>query len=99
MRNLKAGIQTLRENGSRQTVICAVGKIANLINSLELGDADNWTKDFFLHNLHVFLYIGKNGRFDEVALVAPSVSSKIQSGAFFLSRLDIAHDTLILDFG
>lgn len=69
----------------------------HIVDVLELGDSNNRTKDFFLHNLHAFLDISENGRLNEVALVTKTFAAHVASGTFLLAGFDVSHDTVKLD--
>jgi len=64
---------------------------------LKLDDHTNRTKDFLLHDLHVRLDVREDGWVDEVTFRAEAIATSVDSGAFLSTRIDITHDTVVLD--
>src|SRR5579864_6510919 len=62
-------------NACSQTVHRIIGKWENLIEFLERQGNHDWTKDLFLDNLHVLLYMSQDRRLEKVALLAAPVPS------------------------
>lgn len=57
---------------------------------LEFRNRTHGAEDFFLHDLHVFLHVGEDGRLDEVALFAVALSADFNLGAFLFAGSDIS---------
>jgi hypothetical protein len=57
------------------------------------------TENLLTDDLHVRLDICEDGGFDEVTLLSVSVSTKVNSRAFLFARVDVSHDSLVLNVG
>ncbi len=52
-----------------------------------------------MHDLHIWLDIGEDGRLDEVSLLSVSRATNFDLGTGLLALLNITHDTVILKLG
>src|SRR6266436_7551082 len=78
-------------NACSQPVHRIIGKGENLVEFLERQGDHDWSKDLFLDNLHVLLYISQDRRLEKVALLAvPATSTECRSPAgeasFYIPR-------------
>src|SRR5262249_27444724 len=76
-----------------------VGPADDFVDVLERQHAHDRAKDLILGDGHVILDVVKNGRLDEVALVADAITADDQLAALVLSDFHIAKDLIELFLG
>ena len=93
----EGGVQVRCVHCGGETIDGLVAGLDNLLLGLEFADGADGAEDLFLHDLHVLADIGEDGRLDEVALVAVTVSAGLDLGASLFAGLDIVHDPVKLE--
>lgn len=51
-----------------------------------------WSKNFFLHDLHVFGYIAEDGRFNKIAFFAYTLAPGLNLRAFLFAMFNVARN-------
>jgi hypothetical protein len=97
--NFNGGVQILGMNTGGKTVESLMGLLQDILNIRKLGDSDNRSKNFFLHDLHLFVDIREDGGLDEVAFLAVTFAAEFDCGTLVLASLDVIHDPGELEFG
>ena len=88
--DLERGVEVGGVDGGGEAVGGVVADLDDFVLGLELGDGAHGAEDFFLHDLHVFGYVGEDGGLDEEALVADAVAARFDGRAGLLAVFDVA---------
>ena len=99
IRDLNCRIQVLSMNTCGKTVKRLMRLFQNILNILKLGDRDNRSKDFFLHNFHFLVDVGENGGLNEITFLAVTFTAECDFGTLLLAGFDVVHDPGKLEFG
>lgn len=97
--NPNSGVKVAGVDSGSKTVSRVVASLNSVLNSIELGDGANWTKDLLLHDLHIWSDVGENGWLDEVSLITETLTTDLNLSALSLAVLNVLHDSVELDLG
>ena len=84
------GVEVFGVYGRREAVGRHVAEANRVGFVFEFGDGAHRAEDFFLHDFHVFAYVGEDCRLDEVAFFAVAFAPDFDLGAFFFACIDVA---------
>ena len=76
--------------GGGETIGGAVTDLDGVFFGFEFGDGANGAEDFFLHDLHVFTDIGKDGGFDKVTFIAFPFATAFDFGPFLFTGVNVS---------
>ena len=91
--------QILGPDTSSQTVDVVIGFLHHLARVAERNCGNDWSEDFFLHDLHLFSSVYQHRGIHEVALVPVALPANRGLGSFCKSRLKVTTDAFELLLG
>ena len=81
-----------------ETVGGGVSETDGVLFGLEFSDGADGAEDLFLHDLHVFADVGKDGWLDEVSFIAVTLAADFHFGTLLLAGVDVAGAVLANNF-
>lgn len=87
-------VDITREDRSCEAVCRVVGQPDHLVLVLELDHYGDRPEDLLLHDLHAWLRVREDGRFNKVPFVPITPSTHVHRRSVLLPRFDVVHDTL-----
>lgn len=85
LHKLHGGVDVLGVDGGSETVLSVVSDLGDLVESRELSDGSDRAENLLLHDLHVRLDVGDDGRLNEVTLVTLTLTTALDLAALLLA--------------